>query len=209
MPYPVLHREVFYCGTDLGGTPIYPSPQLSALLDLSSEGVCTASAGFLFPVLGTLPSFPTSSPFPLFSGSLSLPWAKQFQGLGQDRSPEVVCTFQRDSKSCDQSSPHRAPSNCGQQVRGHLGKSTGGPRRSLIYSRNFNSAKPASTCREWPLSSPSFSPATVHCNLQMAGCGPQQGLGFKPGVPVLPPRGTPGWATQSRHQETQPNSLQN
>ena len=144
-----------------------------------------ASAGSLFPMLGTLSySSPTSSSFPLFSGSVSLPWAEQFQGLGQHRSPEVWCTFQGDSKSCAQS-PKGSQWPVGDQLVA--------PEEALSIPGTLTAAKPASTCPEQPLTSPSFSPATVPPSLQMAGCGPQQkahkqGPGCKPGVPVLPPR---------------------
>lgn len=90
------------------------------LLDLLSERVHIASAGFLLPMLGTLSSSPKRSPFPLFSGSISLPWAWQLQGLGQDRSPEMMYTFQGDSKSSDQS-PRGSQQLWAAGDTGHLG----------------------------------------------------------------------------------------
>lgn len=70
VPYTVLHREVFYCRTDLGGTPSHTSPQLIALLDLSS-GHTNQLASFS-PCLGLYHTLPLQAPPSLSSLDLSL-----------------------------------------------------------------------------------------------------------------------------------------
>lgn len=204
-PYPALHsppqRSVLLQDRP-GRDPHIPFTSAQGSLGSVVSG-CTNQLASFSPCLGLYP-LPLQTPhsFPSLAPSLC-PGPSNFKVWSRTDHQRWCAHFKATQNPA--TSPHRAPSNCGQQVRGHLGKSTGGPRRSLIYSRNTDSCQ---TCSGRPqtASSPSFSPATIHPNLQMTGCGPQKeahrraqhlNLGGSSSAPKEGPR----WATQSRDRE--------
>lgn len=71
MPYPVLHRGVSYCGTDLGGTRIHSSSQLSTSWICCLKEYTSHLLASFSPCLGLYPA-PLKGPLSLSSLGPSL-----------------------------------------------------------------------------------------------------------------------------------------
>lgn len=208
-----LHREVFYCTVGVGGTPtcLSLSARMPAKVSSVSSCICRpradTSAGLLAPMPGTLSSPSTGSPFPPFSGTLSLcPGLSNFTS-GPGQIIRRWCVLLRVTQN-RVVGPHRAPSNCGQQVRGYQG----GPGEAfLICSRNTDSCQ---TCLH--LARPCLYPILWCCLCSthplMAGPRPQKKAPkegpegtLNLGSPC--PQGEPRMGHPAQKPGTQPNPL--